>query len=574
METNMDITTKDSWKKLAQHADDLQNQLDSGAVHLRELLQDDKRCERLRKTAHGIVFDAARQLVQEKTLTLLGELATDARLREKIQSMAAGEPINATEGRSVLHYLLRWPLGKPLAFDGQSVEHVSELPAALEDVHSALEKIRKFTDNVRCGNVRGPDGSPFKDVLVIGIGGSYLGTDFVFEALQTDADCRREADGRRLRLLANVDPIGVVRALEGLRPEATLVIVVSKTYTTAETMLNARTVLRWLTEHLGSETKARQHFVAVTGDAVKAQATGIDDERIFPMWDWVGGRYSVCSAVGVLPLALHYGFDRIRDFLDGAHSIDEHFFATMDSDDWWGENLPVFMGLLGVWNASFLGYPARAVLPYCEALLKLAPHIQQLDMESNGKRVTKDGATLPIDAGEIDFGEPGTKGQHSFYQLMHQGRVIPADFIGFKHSQQPISAPGEKVANHDELMANFFAQPDALATGKTAEELRTEGTNEDDIPHKTFPGNRPSNVLLLDKLTPFTAGQLLALYEHRTAVQGFVWDVNSFDQFGVELGKTMAGTIRNEIARCRQDPQSRPQGPNPSTSALLRDYLD
>jgi glucose-6-phosphate isomerase len=293
------------------------------------------------------------------------------------------------------------------------------------------------------------------------------------------------------------------------------------------------------------------------------------------MWDWVGGRYSVSSAVGVLPLALHFGFDRVREFLDGAHSVDEHFFAVEPGGEspWWEDNLPVLMGLLGVWNSTFLRFPARAVLPYCEALLKLAPHIQQLDMESNGKLVTIDGTPLAMAAGEINFGEPGTKGQHSFYQLMHQGRVIPADFIGFKQSQQPRQLPGETVANHDELMANFFAQPDALAVGKTPAELEAEGVAAALVPHKTFPGNRPSNVLLLEKLTPYTTGQLLALYEHRTAVQGFIWDLNSFDQFGVELGKSMADTMRAEIARCRPNPQASPTGPNPSTTALLQEYL-
>jgi glucose-6-phosphate isomerase len=309
-------------------------------------------------------------------------------------------------------------------------------------------------------------------------------------------------------------------------------------------------------------------MVAVSTNLKGVESFGIDPANAFGFWDWVGGRYSVCSAVGVVPLALQYGMGPVEEFLKGAHSVDEHFRTTP-----LGSNLPALLALFGVWNSSFLGRPDRALLPYCQALLKLAPHIQQVDMESNGKRVTLDGQPLGFDAGEVDFGEPGTNGQHSFYQLLHQGRVVPADFLGFRQSQQPVDVPGEAVSNHDELMANFFAQPDALAVGKTADEVRAEGVPEALVPHKVFPGNRPSNVLLLDGLTPFTCGQILALYEHRTAVQGFVWGINSFDQWGVELGKVLAKQVRGQLEKSRAS-KGPIEGFNPSTVALLRRYVE
>ena len=366
--------------------------------------------------------------------------------------------------------------------------------------------------------------------------------------------------------LANVDPIDVARNLDGLDPETTLVVVISKTFTTAETMLNAKTVRQWLIKAMDKEAVAH-HMIAVSTNLEAVEAFGIDPTNVVGFWDWVGGRYSVWSAVGMLPLALQYGYKNMERFLAGAHAMDNHFTSAP-----FAKNLPVLLGLYGVWNSSFLGHSTRALLPYCQALLKLAPHVQQLDMESNGKRVDLDGKPLPFEAGEIDFGEPGTNGQHSFYQLVHQGRVIPADFIGFITSQQPKKATGYPVSNHDELMANFFAQPDALALGKTADEVAAEGIAADVVPHKVFPGNRPSNVILMDALTPYTCGALLALYEHRTAVQGFIWNINSFDQMGVELGKVLAGEVRSQLADSRK--QDAPvKGFNPSTTALLNRYL-
>jgi glucose-6-phosphate isomerase len=547
----MTIAQGASWRALAEHARSI------AGTHLRDLLQDESRCRAMTAACDGVFLDYSRQNATPETIGLLLDLAREADLEGQIDAMFAGERINTTEDRAVLHVALRAPRGASIALDGANV---------VDEVHAVLDQVHAFSEVVRSGRWRGATGKPLADVVAIGIGGSYLGPEFVAEALRTDPDCARAAEGRRLRFLANVDPIDVARALEGLDPETTLVVIVSKTFTTAETMLNARTVRDWLVAKLGLGAVAR-HMVAVSTNLKLVEQFGIDPKNTFAFWDWVGGRYSVCSAVGVVPLALQYGFEPIGRFLAGAHQMDEHFrHAPPD------RNLPVLLGLLGVWNANFLGHASRALLPYCQALLKLAPHIQQVDMESNGKRVTRAGEPLDFAAGEVDFGEPGTNGQHSFYQLLHQGRVVPADFIGFCRSQQPRAVEGAAVSNHDELMANFFAQPDALAVGKTAEECRAEGIPEALVPHKVFPGNRPSNVLLLDRLDPYATGQLLALYEHRTAVQGFVWGVNSFDQMGVELGKSLANRVRDGLARSR-DGAEPVSGFNPSTTALLERYL-
>merc|ERR1711904_66018 len=377
------------------------------------------------------------------------------------------------------------------------------------------------------------------------------------------------ARNRRLRFLANVDPVDVARTLSGLDPETTLVVIVSKTFTTTETMLNARTVRAWLEDAMGIRAVSK-HMVAVSTNLKLVKEFGIDPKNTFSFWNWVGGRYSVCSAVGMLPLSLQYGFEIMETFLKGANNVDEHFRNAP-----FMLNIPVLMGLMSIWNVSFLGYPSRAILPYCQALNKLAPHIQQLSMESNGKGVDINGNTLIFDAGEIDFGEPGTNGQHSFYQLIHQGRVIPSDFIGTIKSQQSVYLEGEIVSNHDELMCNFFAQADALAVGKSAEDLRAENCPDYLIPHKTFTGNRPSSSILLPELTAYTVGQILSLYENRVAVQGFVWNLNSFDQWGVELGKVLASKVRQTMNSCRTKHHgvSRNDGYNYSTTKILNRYL-
>ncbi|CAN1835736.1 Glucose-6-phosphate isomerase, cytosolic [Linum perenne] len=433
------------WKDLKAHAEDIKK------THLRELLSDSDRSNQMLLDFDGITLDYSRQQATLETLHKLQKLAEAAHLKDKIERMFNGEHINSTENRSVLHVALRAPRDAVVKSDGKNV---------VPDVWTVLDQIKDFSEKVRNGSWVGATGKPLTNVISVGIGGSFLGPLFVHTALQTDPEASKQAKGRQLRFLANVDPIDVARNIAGLNPETTLVVVVSKTFTTAETMLNARTIRTWISKELGPSAVAK-HMVAVSTNLTLVEKFGIDPKNAFAFWDWVGGRYSVCSAVGVVPLSLQYGFSVVEKFLKGAWSIDQHFSSAS-----FEKNLPVLLGLLSVWNVSFLGYPARAILPYSQALEKFAPHIQQVSMESNGKGVSIDGVPLPLETGEIDFGEPGTNGQHSFYQLIHQGRVIPCDFIGVIKSQQPVYLEGETVNNHDELMSNFFAQPDALAYGK------------------------------------------------------------------------------------------------------------
>mmetsp|Transcript_27977 Transcript_27977/g.47027 ORF Transcript_27977/g.47027 Transcript_27977/m.47027 type:complete len:565 (-) Transcript_27977:417-2111(-) len=558
------ISESAQWKRLQEHSQNIKE------THLRTLMQDSARCAALTAEHDGILLDFSRENVVPETMDMLYDLAGAAGLEDKRAKMASGAHINATEDRAVMHVALRAPKGKQFVVDGKD---------AVPDVHNVLDKIGAFTDKVRNGEWLGATGKPLHTVVAIGIGGSFLGPEFVFEALRTDPVASARAAGRTLRFLANVDPVDVGRALAGLEAESTLVIVVSKTFTTAETMLNARTMKKWLLDSVKGgpevtpESVIRQHMIAVSTAIPKATAFGISADNVFGFWDWVGGRFSVSSAVGVVPLSLQYGFPVVQQFLAGAHNMDTHFFeAPLRS------NLPVLLGLLGVWNSSFLGHNARAILPYAQALVRFAAHIQQVDMESNGKRVAMDGTLLPYECGEIIFGEPGTNGQHSFYQLVHQGRTIPAEFIGFCKSPNPVSLEGEKVSNHDELMSNFFAQPDALAYGKTQEELVAEGVPAHLHAHKEFPGNRPSLSMLFPELNAYTCGQLLALYEHRVAVQGFMWGINSFDQWGVELGKVLAGKVRTQLSASRAAAGGGGAGGvsgfNASTTSMLEKYLN
>ncbi|BAT77772.1 Glucose-6-phosphate isomerase [Vigna angularis] len=551
MASSIIISDTQPWKDLKAHVEDIKK------THLRDLLTDDKRCQSMFLEFDDILLDYSRQQATPETIQKLLKLAEAASLKDKINRMYSGEHINSTENRSVLHVALRASRDAVIQSDGKNV---------VPEVWKVLDNIQEFSERVRNGSWVGATGKALKDVVAIGIGGSFLGPLFVHTALQTDPDAIESARGRQLRFLANVDPIDVARNITGLNPETTLVVVVSKTFTTAETMLNARTLREWISSALGPSAVAK-HMVAVSTNLKLVEQFGIDPNNAFAFWDWVGGRYSVCSAVGVLPLSLQYGFSVIEKFLSGASSIDQHFYSQP-----FESNIPVLLGLLSIWNVSFLGYPARAILPYSQALEKLAPHIQQVSMESNGKGVSIDGVPLPFEAGEIDFGEPGTNGQHSFYQLIHQGRVIPCDFIGVVKSQQPVFLKGEVVSNHDELMSNYFAQPDALAYGKTADQLQKENVSPHLIPHKTFSGNRPSLSLLLPSLNAYNIGQLLAIYEHRIAVEGFIWGINSFDQWGVELGKSLATQVRKQLnaSRTKQEPV---QGFNFSTTTMLNRYL-
>ncbi|XP_059638018.1 glucose-6-phosphate isomerase, cytosolic 1-like isoform X2 [Cornus florida] len=534
MESSTLISDTEPWKNWKAHVEDINK------VHLRQLMGDVERCKSMMVEYDGILFDYSRQHATLDTMDKLFKLAEAACLKQKIIRMFNGERINITENRSVLHVALRAPKDAVLHCDGKNV---------VPDVWQVLDKIQEFSERVRSGSWVGATGKPLKDVVAIGIGGSFLGPLFVHTALQTDPEAAEFARGRQLRFLANVDPIDAARTITGLNPETTLVVVVSKTFTTAETMLNARTLREWISSALGPQAVAK-HMVAVSTNLTLVKQFGIDPNNAFAFWDWVGGRYSVCSAVGVLPLSLQYGFSVVEKFLKGASSIDRHFYSAP-----FEENIPVLLGLLSVWNVSFLGYPAR------------------VSMESNGKGVSIDGVLLPFEAGEIDFGEPGTNGQHSFYQLIHQGRVIPCDFIGVVKSQRPIYLKGEVVSNHDELMSNFFAQPDALAYGKSPEELQNENVPQHLIPHKTFSGNRPSFSLLLPSLNAYNIGQLLAIYEHRIAVEGFIWRINSFDQWGVELGKSLASQVRKQLnaSRTKGEPV---QGFNYSTTTMLTRYFE
>lgn len=550
------VSSYPEWKALKEHKEQVID-----PTHLRDLLDDEHRNSQFVAEYDGVYLDYSRQRAVPETMQLLYDLAEKVGLDKRIHEMVSGEKINTTENRAVLHTALRAKKGEVVMLDGTNV---------VEEVHSELARIRKFSSAVRNGNHKGATGKHIKKFIAIGIGGSYLGPDFVYEALKTDtvAHTTGPGSGYELHFLANVDPVDVSRALDGMDPEETMVIIVSKTFTTRETLVNAKTVRTWLWDAMGkSEDVVKQHVIACSTNLEKTAEFGISTDNVFPFWDWVGGRYSVCSSVGAVPLSLMYGFEVFDKFLSGARSIDKHFVNTP-----YKRNIPVLMGLLGVWCMSFLGFKSRAMHPYTEALNKFPAHVQQVDMESNGKHVSRHGVDLDFEVGEVDFGEPGTLGQHSFFQLLHMGQVVPCTFIGFMESQNPTCQDGEPVSNHDELMSNFFAQPDALACGKTSEECRQEGKPEELVPHVTFTGNRPSMTLLMPVLNAYTCGQLLAIFEHRTAVQGFIWDINSFDQWGVELGKVLATKVRKQINQARYHGKS-VEGFNSSTKRMIERYL-
>lgn len=556
------VTATAEWRRLMTHAKYIKR------MHLRDVMSDAERAETLTAEFEGSFLDYSRMQVSPRTMQLLFALARRQKLQQKIAAMCRGDKINNTEDRAVLHTALRAARDDdPIIVDGVNV---------VEEVHKVLDKVKSFSEAVRSGEQRGFRGKLIRNIVAVGIGGSYLGPEFVHEAFRTEQQHEDQDRNEyyRLRFLSNVDPVDVRRTLYDLDPEETLIIVISKTFTTAETMLNARTARQWLWDAMGKDPKVVESHMAACASSSAAEEVakfGISKEHIFEFWDWVGGRYSVCSSVGALPLSLKYGYGMFERFLSGARSIDIHYqHAPLD------RNLPVLMGLLGVWNMSFMGYRTRTILPYAEALLKLPAHIQQLAMESNGKRVTVDGHAIDYEVGQIDFGEPGTNGQHSFFQLLHMGQVCPAEFIGFIESQHHLHVEGEMIASHDELMANFFAQPDALAIGKTPEELEAEGCPPDLIPHRTFLGNRPSLSLLIPKVNAYYLGQILALYEHRTATEGFMWDINSFDQWGVELGKKLASVVRKRMHSFRSGLQKHgPAGQfTPSTQRLMSRYLE
>jgi glucose-6-phosphate isomerase len=532
------LRKRPAWASLEQHHKKMQG------VHLRQLFANDAgRGEKMAVEAAGIYLDYSKNRVTEETLGLLLQLAEQSGLRERIDAMFRGDKINVSEKRSVLHVALRAPKGATILHDGKNV---------VPDVHAVLDKMAPFADRIRSGDWKGHTGKPIRNVINIGIGGSDLGPVMAYEALRHYS--RRDMT---FRFISNVDGTDFAEAVHGLDPAETLFIVSSKTFTTLETMTNAHTARDWLLAGLKDQAATAKHFVAVSTNAQEVAKFGIDTANMFGFWDWVGGRYSMDSAIG-LSTMIAVGPDNFRAMLAGFHEMDEHFRTAP-----FERNLPALMGLLAIWYNDFFGAQTVAVLPYEQYLKRFPAYLQQLTMESNGKHVTWDGAAVDYDTGPIYWGEPGTNGQHSFYQLIHQGtRLIPCDFIAFAHTLNKVGR------HHDMLLANVFAQTEALAFGKTTEQVKAEGTPDWLVPHRLFEGNRPSNTILLDKLTPAALGKLVALYEHSVFTQGTIWQVDSFDQWGVELGKELAQRIIPEL----ESPQEPKLAHDSSTNALIRRY--
>jgi len=532
------LTSSPAWGLLESHAHRMRD------VHLRSLFaQDPQRGERLTVEAAGLYLDYSKQRVSAETLGLLLDLANASGLRSRIDAMFRGDRINSTEQRAVLHVALRAPRGASIEVDGENV---------VPRVHAVLDRMARFSESVRDGEWRGHTGARIKNIVNIGIGGSDLGPVMAYEALKDfthrDLTCR---------FVSNVDGTDFAEATRDLDPRETLFVVSSKTFTTTETMTNAATARAWTLAALGDEKAVARHFVAVSTNAKAVQTFGISPSNMFEFWDWVGGRYSMDSAIGLATMVA-IGPAHFRAMLDGFHAMDEHFRTAP-----FERNLPVLMGLLTLWCTNFLGADTIAVLPYEQYLKRFPAYLQQLTMESNGKSVTRDGERVRYQTSPVYWGEPGTNGQHSFYQLIHQGtRLIPCDVIAFMRPRHRLDR------HHDLLMANAFAQTQALAFGKTAAEVRAEGVPDALVAHKTFEGNRPSNTILADELTPFTLGTLVALYEHSVFTQGTIWDVDSFDQWGVELGKVLATRISPELSA----PVDAPLAHDSSTNALIKRY--
>ena len=532
------VTDLPEWRSLADHARQLRS------THLRDLFaQDAKRGERFVAEGAGLYLDYSKHRVTDETIRLLVDLARAVHLTERRDAMFRGDRINVTENRAVLHVALRAPRGATIPLDGHNV---------VDDVHDVLDRMASFADRVRNGTWTGHTGRRIRAIVNIGIGGSDLGPAMAYEALRFYSD-----RALTCRFVSNVDGADFAEKTADLDPAETLFIVASKTFTTLETMTNARTARAWTLQALGDEQAIARHFVAVSTNASEVATFGIDPENMFGFWDWVGGRYSMESAIG-LSTMIAIGPKRFREMLSGFHAMDEHFrTAPLE------RNLPVLMALLGVWYNNFFDAETVAVLPYSQYLARFPAYLQQLTMESNGKRVTIDGARVAYETGTIYWGEPGTNGQHSFYQLIHQGtKLVPCDFIGFSQPLEPLGA------HHDLLMANLFAQAEALAFGKTADEVRAEKTSAALVAHRVFEGNRPSSMILAERLTPATLGALVALYEHVVFTQGVVWNVGSFDQWGVELGKVLAARIVPELTS-KDAPDLTHDS---STNALIRRY--
>jgi len=538
-----DISTTSAWTALLKHHQQI------GETHLRQFFAEDpERGTKFTATVGDLYIDYSKHRVNDETLRLLVDLARTAGLEERRDAMFAGAHINTSEDRAVLHTALRLPRDAELSVDGQDV---------VADVHTVLDAMGDFTDRLRSGQWTGATGKRIETVVNIGIGGSDLGPVMAYRALRHYADA-----GISARFVSNIDPADLTAKLADLDPATTLFIVASKTFSTLETLTNATAARRWLTAALGDDAVS-QHFVAVSTNAERVEDFGIDTANMFGFWDWVGGRYSVDSAIGLSVMAV-IGRERFAEFLSGFHLVDSHFrSAPLES------NAPALLGLIGVWYSNFFGAQSRAVLPYSNDLDRFAAYLQQLTMESNGKSTRADGSAVVTDTGEIYWGEPGTNGQHAFYQLLHQGtRLVPADFIGFATPVDDLPTADGTGSMHDLLMSNFFAQTQVLAFGKTAEEIAGEGTPVQVVPHKVMPGNRPSTSILADRLTPSVLGQLIALYEHQVFTEGVVWGIDSFDQWGVELGKAQAQALLPVLTA---DAAPQPQTDS-STDALVRRY--
>jgi glucose-6-phosphate isomerase len=532
------LTQRPAWRALADHYTQLR------PIHLRQLFAaDPHRAERFAIEGGGLYLDYSKHRITHQTLKLLLDLASECDLRGRIDAMFRGDKINVTEQRAVLHIALRAPRGASILVDGENV---------VPQVHAVLDRMTAFSNHVRGGAWTGHTGKRVRNVINIGIGGSDLGPVMAYEALR-----HYSARDMTFRFVSNVDGTDFAEATRDLDPAETLFIISSKTFTTLETMTNARTAREWSLRALQDEAAVAKHFVAVSTNEEEVTKFGIDPKNMFGFWDWVGGRYSMDSAIG-LSTMMAIGPERFGEMLVGLHALDEHFLTTP-----FEHNLPVLMGLLAVWYSNFFGVQTVAVLPYDQYLKRFPAYLQQLTMESNGKHVTLDGVPVDYDTGAIYWGEPGTNGQHSFYQLIHQGtRLIPCDFIGFCHTLNPLGD------HHDLLMANLFAQTEALAFGKTPDEVRTEGTPERLVPHRTFEGNRPSSTILADRLTPETLGKVVALYEHSVFTQGTIWQIDSFDQWGVELGKVLARRIIPELTSTSEPALQH----DSSTNGLIRRY--
>ena len=544
-QTSSDITATPAWQALRKHHAAIAD------THLREFFAEDPaRGRELTLTVGDLYIDYSKHRVTRETLTLLVDLARAAGLEQRRDAMFAGEHINTSEDRAVLHTALRLPRDAELEVDGQN---------AVADVHAVLDAMGDFTDRLRSGAWTGATGKRIECVVNIGIGGSDLGPAMAYQALRHYADA-----GISARFVSNVDPADMVAKLDGLDPATTLFIVASKTFTTLETLTNATAGRRWLVDALGEDAVAK-HFVAVSTNKKLVEEFGIDSANMFGFWDWVGGRYSVDSAIGLSLMAV-IGREAFADFLAGFHLVDQHFAsAPLES------NAPALLGLIGLWYSDFFGAETRAVLPYSNDLARFAAYLQQLTMESNGKSVRADGTPVSTGTGEIFWGEPGTNGQHAFYQLLHQGtRLVPADFIGLSQPTDDLPTADGTGSMHDLLMSNYFAQTQVLAFGKTAEEIAAEGTPAAVVPHKVMPGNKPSTSILATRLTPSVLGQLIALYEHQVFTEGVVWGVDSFDQWGVELGKTQAKALLPVIT----EDASPSEQSDSSTDALVRHYRE